>query len=492
MGLDGRAPVLQSPTMSKTSSPAGERAVEAAPPRSTRRVRAFSSYQQALKFLGDRVNVERTRPARVDRTAFKLDRMRALLDALDNPQRDVRCVHVAGSKGKGSVVEMCAAALGGCGYAVGVYTSPHLADVRERVRIGQTPIDEASFTSAMTRVARAAAAMPAAMGEPTYFEVMTALALVHFAEQAVDLAVVETGLGGRLDATSLVEPEVTAITQIQREHTALLGQTLGEIAREKAGIFKPGVPALTVPQDEEAMAALREAAETIGAPLGVLGTDVDFTWRFEASPELGPHVRVCVTTERTSFEHIPVPLPGEHQAYNCGLALAILDRLRERGIETTELDVARGLANTPANGRMELVWESPRIMVDGAHNPESIRALIKSIGAHVRFDSMVAIFGCASDKDVSGMLRELALGADKVIFTRAADNARAADPHELARRFSEISSKMTQVSPVPKEAINLAARAVGRDDLICVTGSFHLAGEAKRLLREAAARKNAS
>lgn len=484
--MDSPERVLQSPTMSTTSSPA-----EVSSPRSNKRVRAFSTYAQALKYLGDRVNVERTRPGRVDRNAFKLDRMRALLDALDNPQRDIRCVHVAGSKGKGSVVEMAAAALAGCGYAVGVFTSPHLADVRERIRIGDAMIDEASFTTGMTRVARAAAKVPGGLGELTYFEVITALALTHFAEQAVDLALIEVGLGGRLDSTNLVEPEVTVITEIQREHTALLGHTLEEIAREKAGILKPGVPALTVPQTPEVMEVIKAQAEAVGAPLGVLGEDVEFTWRFEASPDLGPHVRVCVTTPNTSFEHLPVPLPGEHQAYNCGVALAVLDRLRERGIETSEIDVARGLANTAQNGRMEMVFDSPRIMVDGAHNPESIRALVKSIGAHTKFDSMVVIFGCAADKDVAGMLEEIALGADKIIFTWAGDNARAADPKDLAKRFGEISPKMTQVAQTPKEAINMAARAVGREDLICVTGSFHLAGEAKRLLTEAAARQQA-
>ena len=476
--------------MSTASSPVGSQDVSSSP-RSKKKIRAFSSYPQALKYLGDRVNIERTRPARVDRNAFKLDRMRGLLDALDNPQRDIRCVHVAGSKGKGSVTEMCAAALGGCGFAVGVFTSPHLADVRERIRIGSTVIDEESFTSTMTRVARAAATLPASIGEPTYFEVVTALGLCYFAEQAVDLAVIEVGLGGRLDSTNLVEPEVTAITEIQREHTALLGQSLEEIAREKAGIFKPGVPALTVPQAPEVMAVLKDAAEAVGAPLGVLGEDVDFTWRFEASPDLGPHVRVCVSTPNTSFEHLPVPLAGEHQALNCGLALAILDRLRERGIETAEIDVARGLSQTLVNGRMEMVYDSPRIMIDGAHNPESIRALVKSIGAHTKFDSMVAIFGCATDKDVNGMLQEIALGADKIIFTWAGDSARAADPKDLAKRFIEISPKMTQVAQTCKEAINMAARAVGRDDLICVTGSFHLAGEAKRLLQEAAERQRA-
>lgn len=454
-------------------------------------VESVATYAAALRYLNERVNFERTPPSRMGGQEFRLDRMKALLAALGNPQREVRCVHVAGSKGKGSVVEMTASCLAACGYTTGVYTSPHLVDVRERVRINGDSIGPTAFTRTLTKVATEAERLQAEHGEITYFELLTAMALSWFAEEAVDLAVVEVGIGGRLDATNLVEPDVTAVTAIQLEHTQLLGDTLEKIAREKAGIFKPGVPALTVTQTPGVMEVFREVAGSVGAPLEVVGEDVDFSYRVEATPELGPHARVCVTTERSNFEHLPVPLKGEHQAPNCGLALAILDRLRERGFDTPERLVAEGLARTPSAGRMEMAWKSPRIIVDGAHTPDSIHCLIKAIGAHIRYDSMVAVFGCGSDKDVRGMLAKLAMGADKVIFTRSAGNPRAMDPRELQKRFAEVSGKMTQVTRTLQDALGMAARAVGRDDLICVTGSFYIAGEAKKHLLELAKRQPA-
>lgn len=448
-------------------------------------------YAAALAFLNARTNFERANPAHLGSDAFRLDRMHALLERLGNPHRDVRCVHVAGSKGKGSTVEMVASCLSACKYTVGVYTSPHLVDVRERIRMGGDKISEESFARLMHELIGAVRNVARKHGEATYFEVLTALAFRYFAEQAVDIAVIEVGLGGRLDSTNVITPEVCAITAIQLEHTQILGSTLAQIAREKAGIMKPGVPCITLEQPPEVLEVFRARAEEVGAPLLILGKDVDFSYRFESTPELGPHVRVCVTSPRSSYEHLPSPLKGHHQAANCGLALAVLDRLRERGFETPERQVAIGLANTPVEGRMELVWESPRIIVDGAHTPDSVEACMKAIGAHLRYDSMVAIFGCAADKNIDDLLQKLALGADKVIFTQASGNPRAAKPAELARRFGDLCGKMAQVEPTVKDAINTAHRSVGRGDLICITGSFYVAGEAKQLLAEAKAKRSA-
>lgn len=450
----------------------------------SRRGGAFTSYQAALKYLDERPNLERVRQDKLDADTFKLDRLRAILDKLDSPQRDLKFVHVAGSKGKGSTVEMLTSALEACGYAVGVFTSPHLIDVRERIRLGRAPIAENAFSAAMSRVRCASEAIPKKFGDATFFELLTAAAFVYFAEQAVDLAILETGLGGRLDCTNVVMPEVCGLTEIQLEHTSILGDTVEAIAREKAGIMKPGVTAITAPQKPEVIEVFRDVAEQTGATLAVLGEDVEYSCRFESSHDRGPHARICVSTERSEFEHISVPLGGEHQAPNCGLALAILDKLRERGFETPERDVAAGLAQTPSNGRMEIIHAQPRVMIDGAHNPESVEALVKAIGAQVKYDSMVVIFGCASDKNIGGMLEQIGRGADKIIFTRSGENARAADPAELRRMYEEQTGKMAQTAPDLKDAINTAARAVGRDDLILVTGSFYLAGEAKRLLEE--------
>ena len=453
------------------------------------RRRSFASYDSALKYLDNCTNVERIRPHLVDPDIFKLDRMKALAAALGDPHRDVKVVHVAGSKGKGSTVEMLAAALGACGYATGVFTSPHMVDVRERIRINDQLIAEDDFVRLLGRVAGASSSIADRHGDVTFFECITALALAYFADQAVDLAVIEVGLGCRLDSTNIVDPEVCAITEIQLEHTELLGKTLGEIAREKGGIIKPGITTITVPQAPEVLSVLKQIAEERAAPLLVLGDDIGYSCRFEASPDLGPHARVCLTSPQTSYEHLAVPLRGEHQAPNCGLALAVLAKLIDRGFIVPEIQVAEGLARTPSNGRLEVVWESPKIILDGAHNPESVQALVKAIGATIRYDSMIVIFGCAADKNVDGMLEKISLGADKIIFTKCADNPRAIEPKELQKRFANISTKMTQTTDTLKNAINTAYKGVARDDLICITGSFHLAGEAKRLLQEAKAKQ---
>ncbi len=445
------------------------------------------SYAQASKVLEDLPNMEKQRPGASVSEHLKLDRMRALMQKLGDPQNAVPCVHVAGSKGKGSMVEMLAAALGGCGYAVGIYTSPHLVDVRERIRIGSVPISESSFTSTFNSVIAAASEIEGEFGSASYFEVMTAMSFLHFKEQAVDISVIEVGLGGRLDATNIVNPALTCVTQIQLEHTHILGSTLAEVAREKAGIFKPDVPAMTVPQDDEALASLREIAEQIGAPFYVLGDDIEFNQRFEADPNLGPHVRVGLMTERGEYEHIAVPLPGEHQAHNCGLALAALDRLKMLGFDTPEVRVSDGLAQTPRMGRAEVVWQQPTTVVDGAHTQDSVGALVRAIGAHSRYDSMVVVFGCSVDKDIDGLLEEISRGADKIIFTKAADNPRAVDPEMLRSRYTELTGKMAEVKEDVREAINTAARAVSKDDIILVTGSFYVAGEAKKLFLDKSA-----
>lgn len=421
------------------------------------------------------------RVVRYDSATFKLDRMRALMEALSNPHQQVRMIHVAGTVGKGSTVAMIASMLQGCGYAVGQYTSPHLVDVRERITINGQLISRPEFTDLMRQAAQAATAL---QEEPTFFELVTAVAFKHFAEQAVDFGVIEAGLGGRLDSTNIITPEATVITRIDYDHTHILGRSLPKIAAEKAGVIKRGVPVITFEQVEEVQKTLREKAEEVGAPMRIVGQDIEFSCRFGASPDRGPHTRVCVVTETSQFMHLPVPLPGEHQAINCALALAVIDTLKASGFECPEVPMLEGLCRTKTPGRMELVWDRPRILVDGAHNPASLAALMRCVGAHVPYDSMVCVFGCCEDKDVPAMLEKASLGGDKIIFTRAKGNPRALDPEELRRQFTELSGKMCQVARTLPEALDLATRAVGRDDLICVTGSFYLVGETKKYLSE--------
>ncbi len=466
--------------MARTVSSPGRRSPD------LRRAPDIATYADAVRYLYDRINVERMRVVRYDESIFKLDRMRKLLAAIGNPHEQIRTVHVGGTVGKGSTVAMIASMLQGCGYGVGQYTSPHLVDVRERIVINGQRIGKTDFVEQMRQLAAAAVKLPT---EPTFFELLTAMAFKHFADQAVDIAVIETGLGGRLDSTNVITPLVSVITLIDFDHMHLLGRKLTEIAREKAGIFKKRVPALSVEQPPEVEAVLRAAAEKLSAPLRIVNKDIEFSYRFGASDALGPHTRVCLLTETTQYMHLPVPLPGEHQALNCGVALAAIDTLKPFGFNFPEVALHEGLARSSTPGRMELVWKRPRILIDGAHNPAAVSALMRCVGAYVPYDSMICIFGCCEDKDIPEMLDRLTLGGDKVIFTRAKGTPRAAEPGELYRIFTERCGKMSQVAPTLPEALDLATRAVGRDDLICITGSFYLAGEAKKHFQQLARRR---
>lgn len=440
----------------------------------------FVNHEAALAFLNSRTNFERVRQDRIDADEFKLDRMHALMAELGDPHKSLKVVHVAGSKGKGSTCEMVASCLGASGYTTGLFTSPHLVDVRERIRIGGDMVLREIFDEALARVRDAARSIEKKLGPATYFEILTAVGLLIFAEQAVDIAVVEVGLGGRLDCTNVVHPTVVGLTEIQLEHTQILGDTLEKIAAEKAGIMKPGVVAISVPQTDGVLEVFRAKAAQTGADLRVLAQDIVYSCRFEAAFGKGPHPKVCVGEEGKGFEHLSVPFLGEHQAANCGLALAILCELRHHGFELPERSVAAGLQQTPRRGRLEEIHAPPRVIVDGAHTPESVRAALRAAGAHLKYDSMVVVFGCATDKQIDGMLDELVRGADKVVFTRSTLNPRSMDPGELARRFAEREdAPMALVEPDPRSAINAAARAVGKHDVVLVIGSFYLAGEVK-------------
>jgi len=448
----------------------------------------ITNYTTATKWLYNHTDVERLRLVTYDRRTFNLERMRKLLDLLGKPHQQVKCVQVAGTKGKGSTCTMLQSMLSACGYTTGLYTSPHLQDLRERITIDGSLISYADFADLCKRIAEVEDAF-ADEGGLTFFEIMTAAGLMYFAEQAVDVAVLETGLGGRLDCTTVVKPLVTGISSISLDHMNLLGDTVEDIAREKAGIFKEGVPALSCEQEAKIVRVLKACAEEAGTSLEVVGKNIDFSHRFEANKELGPHSRVSLTTSNNKFEHMPVPLRGEHQAHNCGLALAILDKLSVHGFELPPDRVLQGLTATLLPGRMEQAWPQPRIFLDGAHNAASIQALIKALGAHLQYDSLVMIFGCGEDKDVSGMLNAVSLGADKVIFTRAKSNARAMEPGDLMNRFQELSGKMAQQAKDLDTAVKLAVRAVGREDLIVICGSFYLVGEARKHLEDAAAKR---
>ena len=423
----------------------------------------------------------------------------------------MKTVHIAGTKGKGSTATMVACMLRNCGYKVGLYTSPHLLSVCERMTINGEPPSEKEFAKVLSRTAVAAEEVnqtddsqketPTTRSRiaerrnadrdqnPTFFELITASAFLWFAENEVDVAVIEAGLGGRLDSTNLIKPEVCAITSISYDHTPQLGSTLTAIAEEKAGIIKEGIPVVSAPQRPEVVEVLKSTASQMDAPICFPGEDNEFSYRFESNRIVGPHTRLSLTTQRSRFEHLQVPLPGEHQAINCSVALSMMDALKSRGFEIDDQKAIEGLAQVNLRGRMEIIHNEPRILVDGAHNGASVEALMRAIGQTVPYDSMVVIFACQKDKDIPGMLRHVQLGADKIIFTTSG-TARSADPEELLHMFQETCGKMAQVADTLEEAVEIARSACTREDLICITGSFYIVGHATRKLSLLTAQQN--
>ena len=437
--------------------------------------RQFRTFRSAVNYLDSLTNFERATRVAYNSTNFGLSRVSRLLSGLDHPQRSFKSVHLAGTKGKGSTAVMLAEMLRVCGMKVGLYTSPHILNIRERIVVDAKMISESDFAKAIGAVS--AVTTKARVPQPKYFEVLTAAAFHHFAEKAVDIAVIETGLGGRLDATNVINPEVIGITSVSYDHMAQLGTDLASIAGEKAGVFKKGTPVISAPQRETVKDVLMEAAKAVDAPIRFADEGVDFSYRFEFSRTHGRHARICLTTPTSRFEHLHVPLLGQHQAVNCALALRMLDVLKSRGFPVDDQKAMAGLANVKLRGRMEMISEQPRILVDAAHNAASVNALIRAIGQNISYDSMVVIFACHKDKDISGMIRQVQLGADKIIFT-STGTTRSADPAELAAEYMEHSGKMAQVASSLEEALRIALGAVTREDLICITGSFYLVAEA--------------
>ena len=444
------------------------------------------TYDSALKFLFSHTNYEQMLRVRYNRDTFSLDRMRRLLKKIGDPQEKIRTVHIAGTKGKGSTATMLAEMLRACGHRVGLYTSPHILDIRERIKVNGEMVSRPALTKLITKLERHIKSM--ADDKPTFFEIFTAMAFMHFVDQKVDIAIIEAGLGGRLDSTNVLTPDVCGLTSISLDHTQQLGDTLAKIAEEKAGIFKRDIPIVSVPQAPEAARVLRKAAKTSKSQLLFTGDDIEFSYRVESSRRDGCHARVCLTTPHSRFEHLPMPLLSEHQALNCGLALALLDQLKTKGMKIDDERAIEGLSGVYVPGRMEMINESPRILVDGAHNAASIQALMRAIGQHIPYDSMVMIFGCAVDKDIRGMMEQIATGADKVIFTAAKNCARSANPKDLADMYDECCGRVGQVAESLEDALAIAHSAGSREDIIVITGSFYLVGEAKRQVPRGAAR----
>jgi dihydrofolate synthase/folylpolyglutamate synthase len=415
---------------------------------------AISSFRAALDYLARFTDYERMTGGRYSGQPYTLRRMGRLLDALDHPERGFPSIHIAGTKGKGSTAHFAEAIFRAHGLRTGLYTSPHLVHMLERIRLDGDPVSEAEFVGTMNRMRRAMDQL-----RPTYFEIMTAAAFLIFAERRVGMAVVEVGLGGRLDATNLIRPSACAITRIDYDHTDRLGKTLREIASEKAGIIKPGVPVFTSEVRPAALSEIRRRAREVRAPLGEIaatrvrsGSRTEFTWE---------------------GQRYSIPVLGAFQAGNAALALSLARRAL---VNFDPAKAARGLSKARLPGRLEIVRGRPLWIVDVAHNPFAAWASAEALrGLAAR--RTLAIFGASRDKDWRAMIRALKPVVDLWIFTRA-DNPRAADPMDLAREAGVGVS-----APSVARAVELAQLLARPADRVLVTGSFYVAGEALAILR---------
>ncbi len=449
--------------------------------------------EAALQFLLDRIDYERARNVPYRRQEFKLERMRELLDRLDNPQRRLVVVHVAGTKGKGSTAAMIGAVLTAAGYRTGVFTSPHLDRLEERMAMDGRPCSADELIELVDRIRPAVEAMDhgAAAADsdeigPTYFELVTAMALLHFARQKVDAAVLEVGLGGRLDSTNVCRPRVSVITSVSFDHTRQLGNALGSIAREKAGIVKPGVPVVSGVTEEEPREVIRRICRRRGCRLVELGVDFDFDYHpprhLEQAPATGRLDFHGIADGVASHKDVSLGLLGRHQAANAAVALATLAELERAGWKITEQSVRAGLAELVWPARVEVLARRPAIVLDAAHNLASINALLRVLDESFSVNRRLLIFAATEEKDLRGMLSCVLRGFDEVIFTRYLNNPRAVRPERLETLAAEFGGRSHRVFGEPAAAWDAIRRLAVPEDLICVTGSFFIAAEMRHLL----------
>jgi len=430
------------------------------------------NYPTAIDFLLGRTDYERW-PGYTYANRFDLRRMEDLLDRLGSPHHGARSVHIAGSKGKGSTAAMIAAALQAAGHTTGLYTSPHLVTLRERIRVDGAPILKGELAHMVARLRPHADEVDreGTYGELSTFELLTASAFLHFQQKGVAFQVLETGLGGRLDATNVVIPEVSVITSISLDHTEVLGNTPAQIAVEKAGIIKPGVPLVSSPQLEEVSKVLKDACVEKRATLIQVGSDV--SWEKTGSDLSGQSL---VVRGRSGTYRLTIPLLGGYQLQNAAAAVAALETL---GISKESIEA--GLARTRWPGRLQILARRPLLVVDGAHSVDSANKLREALGEYFHFDRLILIIGTSADKNTSGIVDQLAPVADRVIATRSR-HPRASAPEAVAGEFAR-NGRRAEVAQTVAAAIARAREMARKHDLICATGSLFLVGEVIECVR---------
>ena len=432
------------------------------------------TYPEALDYLNSFVNYEQKNKYDYAKS-FRLKRMRKLTRLLGNPHKDIKSIHIAGSKGKGSTSAIVHSILKAAGYKTGLYTSPHLVSFRERIRVNDELISEDDLSRLLENVKSVIDTMKDDM--PSFFEVYTAVAYMYFKEKEVDFAVYEVGLGGRLDATNVIKPLVSAITPISYEHTDKLGDTLGQIAAEKAGIIKEDSICVSAPQEKEALEAIAAACELRAAKLVLVGRDLSF------EGVSADHERQIFNVRGLLNEYLKLEtsLLGEHQLVNAATAIGIAEVLSFYGADIPSGAIREGLAAARWAGRLEVVSKEPLVVFDGAHNRASANALARAIRRIFRYRKLILVLGVSKDKDIKGILDELLPLADSVILTKSNVPDRALAPGVIQGLIKDKDMSITQDV---ENAVRTACSKAYHQDLILITGSLFVVGEARRIFEK--------
>ena len=425
------------------------------------------AYNQALDYLYSFVDYSLRHSSELAKADFNLDRMFALMEELGDPQTKYPIIHVAGTKGKGSVCALTASALQAAGYKVGLYTSPHLLDYTERIRINGEPISHENLVELVEEVKPAVAKIP----KLTTFEITTALGLLAFAKQNVDAAVIEVGLGGRLDATNIVTPKISVITSLSYDHMAVLGDTLAKIAGEKAGIIKDGVPVVSAPQKEEALDVLERVASERNAPLTLVGRDVSFE-RLSYSLD----GQVLTVSDTQSFLKLNIPLLGFNQIENVATSYAAL---KASGLEISDEAIQKGFAQVKWPARFEVVRRDPPVILDSAHNQDSFARLRETLEEHFPGKPVYLIFGASEDKNIPGMFAEMKPKIKRLIVTRA-DHPRALEPEKIIELARQAGLETEAVTPVESAFMRALENSEKDGSIVLSAGSMFVTAEAMR------------
>jgi dihydrofolate synthase/folylpolyglutamate synthase len=437
------------------------------------------TYQEAVTYLESLIDYERTPAGAAAARVWNLDRMRQMLKPFGDPHLRLRCLHIAGTKGKGSTAALAASILTASGRRTGLYTSPHLVSFRERICIDGQLIPQPDVVALAEQIEPVIESVRTSdSGPPSFFEAYTLMGLLYFARQQVDAAVLEVGLGGRLDATNVVTPLACGLTRIGLDHTQELGDTLAQVAWEKAGIIKPGVPVISAPQPTEALEVFQEVCLERGAQLIVVGDEAGP----RASVTHADHNHQVITVHglRGIYADLDCPLLGAHQAENAAVAVGLVELLADHGIEIGEDAIRAGIKSVRWPGRFQIVGRSPYVILDGAHDDVGAAALAATLESLFPGRRIILVLGVHKDKLAEEIIAPLGRLVDRVIVT-ASSSPRALDARELQRvvfRHCRHTAAYTPVSLALREALDQARR----EDVVVITGSLYVVGEAMQAL----------